>query len=737
MKLSRHESGGVWRGIAGCLAALLTLTPAGGFALTPPQPGSASPISAVEEIAAEVGQDANSPATMAALAALDEFWSNAPRKSDLDTVLGSARIATSSRPEPVAAPGSSPKPPEVPTPPAAPVKRGFGDIITGAFEAANAFIFRQVNRVVPWYKLPTPLAVMNLAGLRHDLREKLQGTSQLVKDRNTTTPADCARWKGARSPNGICNDLTDPDMGRADLPFGRQQPLDQVACKLPDGMPSPREVSLRLFTRKKFKPATIVNNTAMNWLQFMVHDWVQPGRDAKRPIEIPLKPGDTWPDKKMELDGTEKVPDHARTDGGKGPPLFPNKSTPWWDGGQIYGNDAGTQAKLRAFKDGLMTVDANGLLPLDPAYLGPDGQAGIDMTGRNQNYWLGLSMLHTLFTLEHNAIARRLKADFPNWNDDQLFDKARLVNTALMAKIHTVEWTPAILPNPALQVGMKSNWWGLTGALFGKDSKIREKMPKSELLTGIPGTKTDHHSADYSLTHEFDIVYHMHPLVPDSYDILSAGDGSTLATLEFNDLQGLKTRGVVDRFGMTNLWYSFGMSHPGAIRLGNFPKALQNFQHFSGKTGDLAAADITRTRERCVPLYNDFRAMLSMPRVKTFEELSDGDAELAKEMSDLYGGDINKVDALVGMFAEPLPPGFGFSDTAFRVFIVMASRRLKSDRFFTSDYRPEVYTRVGYDWVENTTFKDVLLRHYPALGPALQGIPGDRAFRDTWKSVGR
>ena len=35
------------------------------------------------------------------------------------------------------------------------------------------------------------------------------------------------------------------------------------------------------------------------------------------------------------------------------------------------------------------------------------------------------------------------------------------------------------------------------------------------------------------------------------------------------------------------------------------------------------------------------------------------------------------------------PTGFGFSDTAFRVFILMASRRLKSDRFFTTDWRTE------------------------------------------------
>jgi hypothetical protein len=70
-----------------------------------------------------------------------------------------------------------------------------------------------------------------------------------------------------------------------------------------------------------------------------------------------------------------------------------------------------------------------------------------------------------------------------------------------------------------------------------------------------------------------------------------------------------------------------------------------------------------------------------------------------------------------------LPPGFGFSDTAFRVFILMASRRLKSDRFFTADFRPEVYTQTGLDWVSHTKLKDVLLRHYPELEPALDGLP--------------
>ena len=75
------------------------------------------------------------------------------------------------------------------------------------------------------------------------------------------------------------------------------------------------------------------------------------------------------------------------------------------------------------------------------------------------------------------------------------------------------------------------------------------------------------------------------------------------------------------------------------------------------------------------------------------------------------------------MLAEKLPPGFGFSDTAFRIFILMASRRLNSDRFFTTDYTPAVYTKAGMDWINDNTMASVLLRHYPQLRPALGSVP--------------
>jgi heme peroxidase len=56
------------------------------------------------------------------------------------------------------------------------------------------------------------------------------------------------------------------------------------------------------------------------------------------------------------------------------------------------------------------------------------------------------------------------------------------------------------------------------------------------------------------------------------------------------------------------------------------------------------------------------------------------------------------------------------------LIILMASRRINSDRFLTNDYNASIYTQTGMDWVEGTTFTDVLKRHYPGLDPSLRGI---------------
>ncbi len=178
-----------------------------------------------------------------------------------------------------------------------------------------------------------------------------------------------------------------------------------------------------------------------------------------------------------------------------------------------------------------------------------------------------------------------------------------------------------------------------------------------------------------------------------------------------------------------NTLYSLGIAHPGAITLHNFPRALQAFQR-DGEVIDLSVVDLVRTRRRGVPRYNDFRAGLHKPRIRRFEDLS-SDPETVARLRDVYRS-VDDIDTMVGLFAENPPTGFGFSDTAFRVFILMASRRLQSDRFLTVDFRPEVYTPLGMDWIERGGMTSVILRHCPELAGILPR--GASAFAP-WRPV--
>lgn len=311
------------------------------------------------------------------------------------------------------------------------------------------------------------------------------------------------------------------------------------------------------------------------------------------------------------------------------------------------------------------------------------------------------------------------RANFPD--RDQIFDKARLVTCALVAKIHTIEWTPAILAHPALQLGMAVNWWGFQGPALTK--KFGRLTKTSDIISGIPGSGADQHGTPYSLTEEFVSVYRMHSLIPDRIAFFDSADGAHKRTVDMPDMlfdrAAEQLQDATHPLSFADALYSFGINYPGAITNNNYPEFLRNLSSPDGVRRDLGTVDILRDRERGVPRYCEFRRLLHMEAPKTFEELTGGDAQLAARLSAVYEGDIEKVDALVGCHSEPLPKGFGFSDTAFRIFIVMASRRIKSDRFLATDWTKEMYTPEGLAWVQNTTMKDVLIRHYPGLKKTL------------------
>ena len=226
-------------------------------------------------------------------------------------------------------------------------------------------------------------------------------------------------------------------------------------------------------------------------------------------------------------------------------------------------------------------------------------------------------------------------------------------------------------------------------------------------------------------------MYRVHPLIPDEVAFHSLATGRLLEKRELNEVAGRKTPAIAERVTMPDLFYSFGTSHPGAIVLHNYPRHLQNLRTDTGEHLDLAAVDIFRDRERGVPRYNRFRRLLRKPPVKSFDELTDNPT-WRKQIKEVYNGDLEQVDLMTGLFAEPLPEGFGFSETAFRIFLLMATRRLKSDRFFTDDYGAPLYTEFGIDYIRKNTMLTVLRRHYPHLAPSLAGVTN--AFHP-WKAI--
>jgi hypothetical protein len=580
------------------------------------------------------------------------------------------------------------------------------------FWRAYVALAERVDHRWGWDRLPTPLGLLVLIGVRTKLRQQnLVDTTGLPAADVPPVGPPRPDHVTARTADGSYNDLAVPEMGRAGARFGRNIPLDRVVDATQDEVltPSPREVSRALMTRTEFVPAATVNSLVAAWLQFMIHDWFSHGTSpTDDPWVVPLADDDPWPERPLRIMRTPDDP--TRPPDATGPRTHVNVLTHWWDGSQIYGSSPAEQRARRVGDGGRLRVLDNGQLPLptDPEH---------DPT-RVPGFWLGLLMLQTLFTLEHNAIADHLHAAYPGWDDEELFQRARLVNAALLAKIHTVEWTPAVISHPTTKIAMRANWWGLAGErlhrLFGR-------LSPSEVISGIPGGETNDYGVPYALTEEFVAVYRMHPLLRDDWSLRSLEDDGLLLDCTFRALAGPDALDVVEKISAADLFYSFGTQPPGLVTLHNFPRFLQEFERPDGHLMDLAATDILRTRELGVPRYNEFRRLLHLRPAADFESLTDNPA-WAAEMREVYGGDIERVDLSVGMFAERRPRGFAFSDTAFRVFIVMASRRLNSDRFLTEHFTPAVYTHQGLDWIRDNTMLTVLLRHHPRLRTALAGL---------------
>ncbi|XP_068656572.1 alpha-dioxygenase PIOX-like isoform X2 [Aristolochia californica] len=559
-----------------------------------------------------------------------------------------------------------------------------------------------------WHRLPVFLGLSYLVTRRH-LHNKYNLIP--VGDSGAGVSFDPARYS-FRTADGRYNDPSNALAGSQGTFFGRNMlPAPQ------DGKimsPDPVLVAAKLLARKKMiDTGKQFNLIAASWVQFMIYDWVDHLEDTEQvEISTPASIEGECPLKSFRFNKTKQVPTGS-TQISSG---HININTSW-DGSSIYGSNAERLEKVRTYKDGKLRIAENGHLLHD--------EDGTLISGDFRNIWAGVSLLGTLFVKEHNTVCDLLKKSYPDLTDEELYRYARLVISAVIAKVHTIDWSVELLKTDILLAGLRMNWYGLLGKTF----KERFGHLGSSLLSGYVGSsKAENHGVSYALTEEFVSVYRMHQLLPDKLlrrDISSAPRQNKtppiLREVPMEELIGLQGEKRSEEIGFEAQMVSMGHQACGALELQNFPLWMTNLipQDADGKTRpdrvNLPALEIYRDRERSVARYNQFRRNMMMKPIASWEDLTE-DKETISILREVYEDDIERLDLLVGLMAEKKIKGFIISETTFFNFLFHAPRRLEADRFFTSNFNEETYTKEGLKWVNSTeSLKDVLDRHYPEL----------------------
>lgn len=692
-----------------------------------------------------------------------------------------------------------------------------------------------------------------LTGICNDIRNPAMGSTGQLFGRNVqfeSTYPELGENELARNRHGDRLSLLEPDPQVISRRLFTRRQAEPSKCNdglgLPDSSPE---------ANCDYQKAPFFNVLAAFWIQFMTHDWfshLEEGHNASEMMEVGCKSPSTEeatalgcrPDDRMDrsFSAQEEAPPTFTHEGKeymkRARKTTRNTVTAWWDASQIYGYDDVSAQRVKrdpADPAKLLMVsgstrsgagEEHGYLPvfeagdpINPVWAGQEAVAFPD------NWTIGLSFFHNLFAREHNIFVERFReraAETPDadsglrdpgdpdrvirYSDvtpEQLYQVARLVVSAEIAKIHTIEWTTQLLYDEVLYLGMNANWHGLVrednllsralekiavnamakstdadratqwysvfasgSGIFGLGSKRYESGPPG-FLGYLKGGEdiwdirnpdhvnggVNHFGAPFNFPEEFITVYRLHPLVPDLIE-LRRWDGDPNVIHQrvpvARTFRGRATR-FMEEGGLANWAVSMGRQRLGALTLRNHPLFLQNLEMPRLGTAtnkiDVVALDIIRDRERGVPRFNEFRRQYGLKQLTSFDDFVDTrlpeDSPARREqeervavLREIYGqhvcdaskiiteaqlnedgsrindclghpdgslvDNVEDVDVVVGFLAEAARPhGFAISETQFQVFILNASRRLFSDRFFTSSFRPEFYSHFGVEWVMN------------------------------------
>jgi hypothetical protein len=705
----------------------------------------------------------------------------------------------------------------------------------------------------------------NLTGICNDITNPLMGSTGQPFARNVPFEAtfpDLGKNDIVINRHGDRLGLLQPDPQVISRKLFSRAQAPNNNCNDAHGLPD-----YALKAHCDYQKAPVLNVLAAFWIQFMTHDWFSHLEEGHNQSEL-MAMGCSTPDvsngqKPLSANEVQQLRcrpedrvDKSYIAADKPPVTFThegnqyltrahqttlNRVTAWWDASQIYGynhpsgkrvkRDPNDPAKLLLKPVSTRAQEVMGYLPLlQPSdYTNPQW-SGQESVAFPDNWNIGLSFFHNVFAREHNIFVdafRQQAAANPEEDSglrnptnptapikykdvapDELFEVARLVVAAEIAKIHTIEWTPQLLYNESAYLAMNANWSGLVSKhplVEAALEKVLARLAKSSSgnqaaawyavfttgpgIIGLGNNKPDvnggvnHFGSPFNFPEEFVTVYRLHSMVPDLIEFRELRTDPNTIRYKIPVVETLQAKATqaVHRYGLADWALSMGRQRLGKLTLQNHPLFLQglNIPRLQSATGkiDVPALDIIRDRERGVPRYNEFRRQYGLKQLTSFDEfidptLSKNSPERVRQrqivglLREVYGqhkcedskvittaqvksdgakitdclghpngsmvDNIEDVDAVVGWLAEfARPHGFAISETQFQVFILNASRRLFSDRFFTSSFRPEFYTHFGFKWINENGPNGVIKETRESNGHQIEVSPLKRVLQRT------
>ena len=501
-----------------------------------------------------------------------------------------------------------------------------------------------------------------------------------------------------RTIDGSCNNLENPLFGASGIAFtriiapvyedgisslrGRLQALSKSVLDI--GPFVPPNPSARLISsavvQNRTQDEIPFTHILMQWGQFLDHDMdIGPEFEAEcegceitelcEPIRVPdldTAFGVGTPQNGDCLRFARSVPACDISRPGEFLPREQiNDLTSYIDGSMVYGSNEEIGNAVRLFENGLLRTGPNfpgnqPSLPVDNQFLVacPNAQDCFLCGDVRCNEQISLSIMHTIWLREHNRIARELGRLNPLWDDERIFQEARLIVGALIQKITYVDYLPKVLGPEVFN--------RVIGPYPGYNPEVNA------------GTANAFATAAYRYGHS---------LIRPQFDRLGP-DFLPLAIGPLNLRDAFFNPGQF-RTSLGTDPILRGLINVNARRVDEFLNRVLTTQLFETSTSpgmDLASLNIQRGRDHGLPPYPTWKNFC----LRTFGLVSDFENDLTLVRFLQNYGSLETLDLWVGGLAENRLPNSLLGATFACIFGITFSNTRAGDRFFYEN--PGVFT---------------------------------------------